>query len=227
MKQLIAIALFIISFNASAQQEYTWMDGICIYTGIINDELTTNEELDNVVGLLLNPGSYNQPVFMTRLKDSTYIKADKVKREYDNAIKELENAKLPKASMWDSIRKIRVSYLKRELELKLLAIEAIKNPAVLKTDKKTAKMCKSTIAILCSEPAKILKSYKEIYGEEAYKRILNTGYSEQVMAQMAALDFLRFEWYNQAITTIPTINYCGKINAELKKLVLNLKSECH
>ena len=226
MKKLFFL-LLLSPFFVKGQQSYSWVDGICMYDGDINLELTNREQLDNIVGLLLNPGSYNQPVFRTQLKDSTHIKAEKVKREFGIGIKELENAQFPKASIWDSIRKIRLTQLNRELELKLLAIEAIKNPAILKTDKKTAKLCKTTIAILCSKPSEILHQYKKIYGADAYQRILNTGYSENIMAQMAALDFLRFEWWNTASTTIIATNYLGLINREMKKLVLNQKVDCH
>ena len=227
MKKLLLLTALFFSFLVKGQENYSWMDGICMYEGEINSELTNREQLDNIVGLFMNPNSYSQPVFRTQLKDSVHIKPEKVKRELENGIKELENAQLPKASLWDSIRKIRVSQLKRELELKLLAIQAIRNPEILKTDKKTAKICKSTIALLCSEPAKILKEYKTIYGEEAYNRILKTGYSEKMMAEMAALDFIRFEWWNAASSTIGNVTYLSLINVEMKKLVLNQKADCH
>ncbi len=227
MKQLFFLTILLIPFCSKSQENYSWMDGICMYEGEINSELTNREQLDNIVGLFMNPNSYSQPVFRAQLKDSVHIKPEKVKRELENGIKELENAQFPKASLWDSIRKIRVAQLKRELELKLLAIQAIRDPEILKTDKKTAKICKSTIAILCSEPAKILKEYKSIYGEDAYNRILKTGCSEKVMAEMAALDFIRFEWWNAASTTIGNVTYLSLINVEMKKLVLNQRADCH
>jgi hypothetical protein len=228
MKKILVITVLLSSFFAQGQDEsYSWQDGICFYEGEINAELTNREQLDNIVGLLMNPSSYNQPVFRIQLKDSTHIRPEKVKRELENAIKELENAQFPKANMWDSIRKIRVTQLKRELELKMLGIEAMRNPAVLKTDKKTAKSCKKIITVLCSDPATILKEYKKIYGEEAYNRIKNSGYSEKVMAEMASIDFLRYEWWNTASKTIGEINYMSKINQEMKKLIQNWKVECH
>lgn len=227
MKTVLAIAILLSSFMTNAQEEsYTWMNGICIYEGEINTQLTNREQLDNIIGLFVNPNSYNQPAFRIQLKDSIYIKPEKVKRELENAIKELENAQLPKASVWDSIRQIRLSQLNRELELKLLGMQAIKNPAILKKDKVTAKSCKKIIAILCSEPSKILSAYKTMYGEEAYQRIINTGYSEKVMAEMASIDFLRYDWWNRASKTIPETNYLGRINQELKVLVLNVKTDC-
>jgi len=227
MKKLLFILTLFFGFSATGQENYTWIDGICMYDGEINSELTNREQLDNIVGLFMNPNSYNQPVFRTQLKDSAHIRPDRVKRELENGIKELENAQFPKNVLWDSIRKVRLNQLKREMELKMLAMEAIKNPAILKTDKLSAKLCKSTIAILCSKPAKILKSYRSIYGEEAYNRILKTGYSEKVMSEMAALDFLRYEWWNTASTTIGITNYLSLITVEMKKLVLNVNVECH
>ena len=222
---ILAICIFG-SLNVKAQ-DYQWFEGTCSFTGEINDELATREELDNIVGLLLNPNSLSQPVFRIKPEDSKYIVAQTVEMEANNFIKELESARFPENEIWDSLRKIRINALKREAELKLLAISAMSNPKILKQDAASYLLCKNSVSILCAKPKKIVKAYRKIYGEEEYKRLQYTSGTIDEMSEMASIDFLRYEWWNCASTTIHDIQNHSIISSELQLLLLHLKKDCH
>lgn len=208
-------------------QDYGWNDGLCDFSGYINPKLATQQQLDAIFGLLWNPNTLSRPAFRNKAKDTLYIKRDLVIAECEVYKKELIAANFPKNPVWDSLRKVRLAEIDRECVLKQFAISAIKNPDTLYKDKATAKEAKKWIKLLCSTDKTILKAYSSWLGKEQFDQLKKNGWTDQQIVEQAKIDFLRFEWWNIARLTIPTISNHTIIEREFKKLLTDVKRDCH
>lgn len=226
MKQLALICFFFWSFQSNAQLDYTWFDGVCTYNGTINDELTNNSELDAIVGLLWNPSSLGRPAFMLQPKDSSKISLPLIEKECQNFEKELETAVFPDNPVWDSLRQIRLKEIRRECELKRLAVFAIHNPDTLKSDKQTYKSCKAVVNALSGDQTKLLKTYQEWLGKEEYQKLVEQSPNLDFVAKQAFIDLIRYEWWNCAKESIPSITDHTIIKQEFEKLILDIRKTC-
>lgn len=226
MKYVLVIfsAFSILSSNA---QDYGWSDGLCDFSGYINPKLASQQQLDAIYGMIWNPNTLSKPAFRNRAKDSLYIHRDLVIKECEVFKNELIGADFPKNPIWDSLRKVRIAEIDRECVLKQFAISAIKNPDTLYLDKATAKNAKKWIKLLCSDDKTILKAYASWLGKEPFNAMKKNGWTDHQIVEQAKIDFLRFEWWNIARLTIPTISNHTVIETEFKKLLTNVQRDCH
>jgi len=226
MKQLFFVLCLILTSSLFSQETYEWGDGICRHYGIIKDSLTNKTQLDNARHLLGNPSALSRPALLNKPADSTRVRLDLVEKECNSYIKELKTAEFPKGIFWDSIADLRISELERECALKKLAIIAIKNPTELSKDKETAKSCKKWIKILQSNDETKVKEYKTWLGEEEYNKLVRGGLNTKQIAQLATIDFMRFEWWNCVNTTIPTLDDHTEFERQFLLLLDGVKTEC-
>lgn len=226
MKRLFFVFCLIQTSMLFGQETYEWGDGICRHYGTIIDSLTNKEQLDNARSLLGNPSPLSRPALLNKPSDSTRVRYDLVEKECNAYIKELKTAEFPKGVFWDSVANLRITELERECALKKLAIVAIKNPGELSKDKETAKSCKKWIKILQSSDETKVKEYKTWLGVEEYNKLAARGLTTKQLAQLATIDFMRFEWWNCANATIPSLYDHTEFEKQFLLLLEGVNTEC-
>ncbi len=232
---LLAFSLLSSSAFIHAQElNFDWYEGSCLFNGIIDSSKANYQQVQNVYYTLIQSSELSQPYLAYQPKDTAYLKVKGIQFECGNFITELEQMEYPKSDYWTTIKKMRLANIKEQCLLHEKAVIALNQPKILKGTP-YCKECSSYITALEKGGKTLLNLWKEMHEKEIAEALdpnpiiqsFEQHWNAPNQELWARIEVLRYGWWNCILANQKVWFNEGQYNAEFKKLMTSIKSECH
>lgn len=239
MKHLSSyLLLFLLNYFASGQiVQYEWTNGLCYFSGEYDSTKISKEELNDTYSLCCADSAVNYlevPGLAWRPSQIDSLNLTSLDKEYDIKSKRLKEMKLIKTPFWEEQRQYKIESLKEMYRFKQIAIQAYKNPSILK-EYPLGDSCFEYADAIIAGGDSMLNEWKRMrlkhcetngdpkwcYDEYYLKR-----YNSSERLIWAKLDLMMFGWWNCTCRFLKFNEPNGKAEEEFEKLFQNVKENC-
>lgn len=218
---------------------FTWEGEICRNVGWYEAGAYTEKQLRDTYALVSSLGMMTSTTAFTieDYTDAHFAKAARdLQQEYDSLANALRRAEVVPTAFWQNIKKLRTRQLEERFQLNKYALEAYRNPSVLRRNPYYYHCQEYADALASADTVAVMQAWKKL--TEAQK--LKNGVPEMLQERFeqeyasaermnyAKLQLMTFGWYNCANQQLKYNDLSDHypLDQNYDKLFKRMKSEC-